>query len=72
MNKLNLRQYQQCTRCVMDTDATDIVFDQYGVCNYCSEFLERSRHILGQNPVRKKEKLQTLILRSVKKSELKR
>jgi hypothetical protein len=28
-------QTQVCTRCVMDTSAPAIVFDQDGVCNYC-------------------------------------
>ncbi len=35
MNKAN---YQQCTRCVMDTTAPSISFDNHGVCNYCKEY----------------------------------
>jgi N-acetyl sugar amidotransferase len=27
--------YRQCARCVMDTSAADIAFDEQGVCNYC-------------------------------------
>lgn len=34
-----MRNYQVCNRCVMDTSASDIVFDEEGFCNYCSEFL---------------------------------
>ena len=49
MNETNKREYQQCVRCVMDTDAVDIIFDEHGTCNYCSDFLERSKYILGQN-----------------------
>ena len=30
--------YQQCTRCVMDTTAPDISFDEAGVCNYCRDY----------------------------------
>jgi N-acetyl sugar amidotransferase len=30
--------YRVCTRCVMDTTAADIVFDERGVCNYCTAF----------------------------------
>lgn len=30
--------YRQCTRCVMDTTAPGISFDNDGVCNYCKEF----------------------------------
>ena len=33
--------YRVCSRCVMDTTAGDIVFDESGHCNYCTEFTER-------------------------------
>ncbi len=33
-------EYQQCTRCVMDTTDPDIKFDENGCCNHCTEFLE--------------------------------
>jgi N-acetyl sugar amidotransferase len=42
------RPYQICTRCVMDTSALDISFDMHGLCNYCSEFLVRSGHLLDE------------------------
>lgn len=29
------REYQICTRCVMDTTDPDIIFDNKGVCNHC-------------------------------------
>lgn len=32
-------EYQQCNRCVMDTTAQDIVFDEKGNCNFCSDFI---------------------------------
>ncbi|TXI72210.1 MAG: N-acetyl sugar amidotransferase [Dokdonella sp.] len=32
------RNYQVCTRCVMDTSDRDIVFDAAGVCSHCHEF----------------------------------
>lgn len=32
------RQYQRCTRCVMDTTDADIEFDEQGVCNRCREY----------------------------------
>lgn len=34
-------EYRQCTRCLMDTTAADIIFDEQGVCNYCKEFEEK-------------------------------
>ena len=43
------RCYQVCTRCVMDTSAADISFDRAGVCNFCTEFLERSGQVLHKD-----------------------
>lgn len=34
---INEREYQICTRCVMDTSDPDIVFDDNGVCNRCKK-----------------------------------
>lgn len=34
-------KYRVCTRCVMDTTAADIVFDDRGVCNYCKAFEDK-------------------------------
>ena len=31
-------EYRQCTRCLMDTTAEGITFDENGVCNYCRDF----------------------------------
>jgi N-acetyl sugar amidotransferase len=33
--------YQVCTRCIMDTSDPDIVFDENGICNHCTGFIER-------------------------------
>lgn len=38
---VSVRHYQVCTRCVMDTSAPDIVFDEAGVCGYCTEFISQ-------------------------------
>ncbi|MBK6381500.1 MAG: 7-cyano-7-deazaguanine synthase [Chitinophagaceae bacterium] len=32
------KQYQICTRCVMDTSDPDISFNEQGVCNYCNNY----------------------------------
>lgn len=61
------KPYQRCKRCVMDTGALDITFDVNGVCNYCTEFLERSAHLINEDPVAKKARLDELVLR-VKRS----
>lgn len=36
--KKNIRKYQQCTRCVMDTTDSMITFDENGVCDHCRNF----------------------------------
>jgi N-acetyl sugar amidotransferase len=35
---MNNRQFQVCTRCVMDTTDSKIVFDENGVCDHCLDF----------------------------------
>lgn len=34
-----MKQVQACKRCVMDTSAPDIFFDEAGFCNFCSDFV---------------------------------
>ena len=36
-----MTQEQICTRCVMDSSASNITFDEQGQCNYCTDFLGR-------------------------------
>jgi len=36
-----MAEYQVCTQCVMDTTASDIVFDGKGICNYCTAFKKK-------------------------------
>lgn len=57
------KSYQQCTRCVMDTTAEDITFDQYGVCSFCTEFLSRSSHIIHEAHEQKEARLNELVAR---------
>ncbi len=39
------REYQICTRCVMDTTDLEITFDEQGHCNHCTEFIgKRAKH----------------------------
>ena len=33
-----IRKYQRCTQCVMDTTDSKIVFDEKGVCDHCRNF----------------------------------
>ena len=39
--ELRTKDYQECTRCVMDTSDPEIVFDEDGHCCHCTEFLNK-------------------------------
>ena len=58
---IKTRSYQMCTRCVMDTSAPDIVFDENGICNCCSEFLSRASATLFQDQSQKQHELELLV-----------
>jgi len=53
--------YQVCARCVMDTSAADIIFDEHGVCNYCTDFIARCGHLLKKEPTQRKCELNTFV-----------
>ena len=55
--------WKQCARCVMDTSAADIFFDENGFCNYCAEFLNKFGRVLFEDKVEKQEKLIELVNR---------
>ena len=55
--------YQVCNRCIMDTSASDISFDDHGVCNYCTEFLARSGHMLNKNQFQHAQDLDPFVAR---------
>ena len=55
------KKYQQCKRCVMDTTATDITFNAEGVCSYCTDFLDRSGHIINEKSIDKENRLKILV-----------
>jgi N-acetyl sugar amidotransferase len=59
------RQYQICSRCVMDTTDPDIVFDENGICNHCHTYddLIRESVFLGAEGKRRLEE----IVRKIKK-----
>lgn len=65
----NIDDYQLCKRCVMDTSAPDIRFDEHGFCNYGHDFLRRAKPILDENPDKKREKLSDLVDEIKKKSK---
>ena len=45
----------------MDTTAIDIEFDRNGICNYCSQFLERAGHIINEDYREKECRLQRFV-----------
>ena len=67
-----INEYRMCTRCVMDTTADGIVFDADGVCNYCTEFPERSSHVIFQSPDARRKELDALVGRIKRDGEGKR
>lgn len=62
----NIRPYQICNCCVMDTSDEDITFDSNGVCMRCSEYKERIEPEWNHGKGHEKE-LQDLIT-AIKKS----
>jgi N-acetyl sugar amidotransferase len=58
--------YKRCVRCIMDTTAQDISFDEKGNCNFCIEFLSSSGKLLQRDGAERKRALESLI------SEIKR
>ncbi len=67
IDNVNERPYQQCSRCVMDTSAVEITFDEDGICNFCTDFLERSSHIIHEDKQAKKQRLERFV-EAVKKA----
>lgn len=53
--------YQVCTRCVMDTTAHEIIFDENGVCNFCQDFLDVAGHILYKDSSQRESELNEFI-----------
>ena len=41
--------YQICKRCIMDTSDPDIVFDDSGFCNHCTQYFEKAKRELYLN-----------------------
>jgi len=59
--------FQVCTRCIIDSRISDVTFDENGVCNYCTEFLNNRSHILNKNPEDQRRELAAFV-EKVKKS----
>lgn len=44
-----MTKFQVCSRCIMDTTAYDIIFNDQGICNYCSNFIDRKKKLEQSN-----------------------
>jgi N-acetyl sugar amidotransferase len=53
----------------MDTSDPDITFDEQGICNYCTEFLEQSSHILNKDSGQRQRERETFLTKVMKRSE---
>lgn len=53
-------EYQICKRCVMDTTDPDIVIDENGYCNHCTNALQQLKDKFGDKK-KNKERLQEII-----------
>ena len=55
------KKYQICTRCILDTTAPYIEFDENGVCNYWKREGEVAKRYLSTTDKEKKQKLNRII-----------
>ncbi|MCM1232150.1 MAG: N-acetyl sugar amidotransferase [Clostridium sp.] len=53
--KMERRPFQRCTRCVMDTTDSKIVFDENGVCDHCNNFDKNIKPLWDSNTNRFEE-----------------
>ena len=57
------KEYQICTRCIMDTSDRDIQFDENGFCNHCTTALYVEKLRVPRN----KEKVLNWIVETLKR-----
>nr|WP_298996105.1 N-acetyl sugar amidotransferase [uncultured Allomuricauda sp.] len=62
-----MRKYQICKRCIMDTSDPEIVFDEHGICNHCTDALMRAKTIWLPN--KEGEKRLNTISEEIKNSQ---
>ena len=61
-----MKNYQICTRCVMDTSDPDIIFDENGVCHHCTNAIERLKQPPYGLPALDKERELNKIIKKIK------
>lgn len=55
------REYQICNRCVMDTTDPDIVFDENGICNHCTNAINQLRKITFNSEQERANRLSEIV-----------
>jgi N-acetyl sugar amidotransferase len=50
-----------CSRCIMDTTAPDIEFDEQGICNYCKDFEAKQAKHFAPSEEERLRRLDTLV-----------
>lgn len=55
------KPYQVCNRCVMDTSASAIIFDEAGICNYCTDFEKKAHKTIWLDPSVRQSSLDKLV-----------
>lgn len=63
-----VRAYQMCVRCVMDTTDPWIVFDQTGVCNHCTEFIDRRLAVTSYGENKQDDEALPRLLEQIRRS----
>ena len=46
------REYQICTRCLMDTSDPEISFDENGVCNHCHQYDYQKQYLFSEDKLK--------------------
>lgn len=50
-----------CTRCIMDTTDTDIIFDEHGFCNHCTMALNKLKEFHFKSEQKREQKLNEIV-----------
>lgn len=58
---MNEQEYIICSRCIMDTTVSDIIFDERGICNYCTDYYKLRSNLI-YNEKTKAEALNKILL----------
>ncbi len=64
-----MKKYQVCINCIMDTTDPDIVFDEFGVCDFCKSYKKNILPSVKQNRYSDLEKIADEIKQAGKNKE---